>query len=272
MRSLLLLLLLAAAPAIAFHNTPPPAVLPPCNADAPMLLIIPPDSTLPSKLTCEQLTILIRQQPIEYLRAVVPGAAPPAAPTFKVAKVNAISTNPGLAELFYVAGSVVETATRVQVRVDGAGVYTDANLVTHSPGHPKSFTWPVPVKFQDGKPHAIAVRVYRQGLSTAAYADNAPPGAPWAFTLGGAPPGPSEPPQPVPPKLEFVAGRMIGSNMPPAAATATIVLGSASSAPIPIAAGAFSWKQTHFNLAYVVVIKDAAGKELQRFTGTLPPA
>ena len=245
---LALTFLLAAAFAAdvrAIHTTPPSTGGPPmCNPTKPTTI---GGGTITD---CrDTLDGIMLQQPVEYLKFWYDRALPPVI-NFKYGKVVGISMNPGLPGIFYVAGQTLETATKVQVRVDGAGVYTDATLTNAgSPGHPRAWTWPVPIGLQNGVQHGLAVRILRTGTTSYVYADNATPSAGWAFTLGAAKPPPPPPPPPAPaalgsinPITESGAVAVSGTARADVArirVSTSIIAGGGAS--VPVTNGAWSW-------------------------------
>lgn len=150
--------------------------------------------------------IVVRQQDVAYLERVV-ASKKPNVPAFIVGTVIGKGMNPGCAGGVYLSGWVVETATRVQMKVDAATTYSEATVTPTMPGYAKTWTWCVPVLYHDGREHGIYARALRATGTYIGPLDNAKSTSRWKFTIPAAPPVVDQPiPQP-PPPMAFTNGR-----------------------------------------------------------------
>jgi hypothetical protein len=149
---------------------------------------------------------IVRQQSLDYLKRVVASMLPQAPAGMRTGVVVGLSMNPGCDGGVYVAGWVVEKATRVDLTVDGTAPVSVTPTATMT-GYPKSWAWCVPVKWQDGKVHRVYARAM-QGTTLIGPIDNATALNRWSFTIpSGVPPPVVQPPAPTPAPT-FTYGRV----------------------------------------------------------------
>jgi hypothetical protein len=145
---------------------------------------------------------IVRTQSPDYLMSVARSLLPAPA-DFTVGKITG---GPGPSAIpVYIAGRVVETACKVELRVnDRLPYYAIVPTVTVA-GFPKTWRWEVPAEYHDGRTHKVYARALRCTGTVIGPLDNAKAAAQWPFTIGNAPP--PTPPPPAPPPA-FTAGRV----------------------------------------------------------------
>lgn len=148
---------------------------------------------------------VVRQQDLAYLESVV-ASKKPNPPPFTVGVVIGRAMNPGCPGGVYLAGWVVETATRVQIKVDSSTTYHEATLTPTLAGYPDTWTWCVPTLYHDGKPHGVYARALRSTGTYIGPLDNAKSTARYQFTIPAGDAAPVPPPPATPPA--FVNGRV----------------------------------------------------------------
>lgn len=127
---------------------------------------------------------IVRTQSPEYLVAEA-ARMMPRPRDFTVGRIEG-GPGPSVLPAVRIGGRVVETATRVQCRADGTGLYVDGILSPTRPGYPKVFTWDVPARLHDGRRHTLTCRALRASGTTIGMLDNATPTQPFAFVIGDA--------------------------------------------------------------------------------------
>jgi hypothetical protein len=100
---------------------------------------------------------IVRSQSMAYLEGVVASMKPKPPEGMRIGVVVGKSPDPGCEAGVYLAGWVVERATRVDLTVDGTVPVSVTPTVTMA-GYPKSWKWCVPAKWQDGREHKVYIR------------------------------------------------------------------------------------------------------------------
>lgn len=129
---------------------------------------------------------IVRQQDLAYLESVVKRMRPNP-PTFVVGTVVGKAFNLGCEATVYLSGWVVETAASVQLRFDAETTYYEAKIVPTMPGYPKTWTFCLPAKYQDGKEHGVYIRALRASGTVIGPLDNAKAAAKWKFNIPATP-------------------------------------------------------------------------------------
>lgn len=159
-------------------------------------------------LPAQFVDVVVRQQSIEYLQRVV-ASMKPNPPPMTVGVIVGKAMNPSCDGGVYVAGWVVETAARVQVRFDAATIYHEATVTPTMPGYAKGWVLCIPILYHDGREHGIYARALRATGTVIGPIDNAKSATRWKFTIPAAEPTPPPPPPPPPVVAPpFVNGRV----------------------------------------------------------------
>lgn len=175
--------------------------------------------------------------------------------TAPVATVGLITGGPGPSALpVQISGCVVETAVKVQIRVDDLLPYYDVVPTLTMVGHAKVWKWPIPAALQDGRTHKVYARAIRASGTVIGPLDNAKAAAQWPFTIGaGTPvpvPVPVPAPLPPPPGLwgtavyNVATATLVGTANAPVTSIEIFVSVCASTSSfgtVPVVNGAWSW-------------------------------
>jgi hypothetical protein len=148
---------------------------------------------------------VVRQQDLAYLERVVAWKKPNP-PPMTVGVVIGKAFNPGCAGGVYLAGWVLEAATRVQIRVDSSTIYHEATVTPTLAGYPDSWTWCVPPLYHDGKAHGVYARAIRATGTYIGPLDNAKSSSRYQFTIPAGESAPNPLPPATPPA--FTSGRV----------------------------------------------------------------
>lgn len=158
---------------------------------------------------------IVRSQTIPYLEKIIAWMKPKPPAGMVVGSVTGLAFSPGCPDTAYLAGWVVEPATRVQLRFDSSTIYHEAKLAPTLPGYAKTWQFCLPALYQDGKEHKLYARALRESGTYIGPLDNAKSTARWAFTVPaestlppGIPPPPGSTPQPPIVSEPFVSGRV----------------------------------------------------------------
>jgi hypothetical protein len=137
-------------------------------------------------LPAAQVDAVVRQQSLAYLESVAANMRPKP-PTMVVGTITGKAFNPGCSALVYLHGWVVESGTRVQLRIDSSTLYEEAKVLATMKGYPNTWTWCVPEMYQDGKEHSVYARALRATGTYIGPLDNAKSTAKWKFIIPASP-------------------------------------------------------------------------------------